>query len=760
MNFIAKVSFVFVLAFNFSQVTAQTNGFVKSDRATTGEHLMPRTNYPTKYQIFDANFKSVNDYLLNAPLESAAFNTTFTINLPDADGNIVPYAVFKSPVMEQELASEFQGLYSYVGYNTKDATNNIRIAVSYVHGIHVMGYNGKGETYYIDTFTQNLNSYILYKRSDISESRDAFECNTQSETAELEMQGLLPQQTFSQDAKFRQYRLAMACTIEYASFHVQNAPAGTPSATEAQKKAIVLSAMQVTVARLNTVYERDLSVRFVLVANNSSIIFVNSDNFNNSSAGVLIGQSQSVINSTIGSANYDIGHTVSTGGGGLAGLGVICSNSNKARGITGSYAPVGDPFDIDYVAHEVGHQMGAEHTFNGTTGSCQGNIGNVSAEPGSGSTIMAYAGICPGQNVQQNSDAYFHYYSIQQMFNRISTSGSCATIISTSNATPTANAGLDYTIPRSTPFKLTATGTDANNANSLTYTWEQLDTQGISYPMTGSLAYGPNFRSVAPTASPTRYFPAYNVVLAGTTNATAVPNSQWEKLPSVARLMQFGVTVRDNDPVNGGQTKRDVTNINVANVGPFILTYPDNVTSTPAIQWLIGSTQTITWNVAGTNGNGINTSNVNVLYSADNGVTFTSLASNVPNNGSAVITTPNLPNNTEIRIKIEPVGNVYYAISKKVKLVTTLSNVDFRFEDFKLYPNPTNDQVTFSFVSENSNQINYQLYDLNGRLILDRTVENVMHIQETVSLDRLSSGTYLLRISDGTNSMSSKIIKK
>lgn len=759
MKLIARSVFVFALALNFSSVNAQSSYFKKTDRATTGEQLMPRVNFPTKYQLFDANFQNVNDYLLSAPLESESNTVSFTINLPDADGTIVPYAVYKAPIMEAGLEAEFPGLYSYIGYNTKDLTNNIRFTVSYIHGIHLMGYNGKGETYYMDTYSQNLNSYILYKRNDIQESGEPFECNSQTLFGGDSSQNL-PVETYSQDAKFRQYRMAMACTIEYAAYHINQAPAGTPSSTEAQKKAIVQSAMNVTLARLNTIYERDLSVRFIFVSNNSSIIFVTSDNFNNTSSTTLINQSQTVITNAIGAANFDIGHTVSTGGGGLAGLGVVCINGQKARGITGSPAPVGDPFNIDYVAHEVGHQFGGDHTFNGTTGSCQGNIGNVSAEPGSGSTIMAYAGICPGQNVQGNSDAYFHYYSIQQMFTYISQYGSCATILSTANATPTANAGLDYTIPKGTPFKMSGTGSDSNNPNSLTYTWEQLDTQAITYPMTGNLAYGPNFRSMAPSSNNYRYFPALATVLAGTNSATALPGTTWERLPNTARMMQFGLTVRDNNPTNGGQTKRDVATINVAAVGPFRLTYPDNITTSGAIQWLLGSTQTVTWDVAGTTANNINTQNVNILYTTDEGQTFTTLVENTPNDGNQVITVPALPVNTEIRIMIQPVNNIYYAISKKVKLVNVLANENFKFEEFKLYPNPTNDQVTFSFVSENSNQINYQLYDLNGRLILDRTVENVMHIQETVSLDRLSSGTYLLRISDGTNSMSSKIIKK
>lgn len=758
MKLIAKSIFVFLLAFNFSLASAQSF-FRKTDRQVPDEQLMPRVNFPSKYQLFETSFKTINEYLLSAPLESETITTHFSLELPDADGELTSYAVFKSPIMEPELEAEFPGLYSYIGYNTKDPTNNIRFTVSYIHGIHLMGYNGKGDVYYMDTYSHDLNTYIFYNRKHIEDSREPFECLTESHSHEATSISFSPV-TFSQDAKFRQYRMAMACTVEYAAFHVNNAPPGTPVSTEAQKKAVVQSAMNVTLARLNTVYERDLSIRLIFIGNNSSLIFINSDNFSNDNVNTLINQSQSTIHSLIGAANYDIGHTVSTGAGGLAGMGVVCYQNYKAQGVTGSSAPVGDPFDIDYVAHEVGHQFGADHTFNGNTGACFGNIGNVSAEPGSGSTIMAYAGICAGQNVQNHSDPYFHYYSIQQIYTFISQEATCATILSTANATPTANGGGSYTIPKSTPFKLTGTATDANNPlQSLTYTWEQLDKQITTYPLTGNSTGGPNFRSLPPTSNNYRYFPALSTVLAGTSTLTQAPGSTWERLSNVARLMQFGFTVRDNNALTGGQTKRDVVNINVANVGPFVLTYPDNLTTSEDIEWMVGSTQTITWNVAGTTANGINTSHVDILYTADEGQTFTTLLANTPNDGNQQIQVPILPANTEIRIMVQPVGNVYYAISKRVKLVNMVSVDEFQFEAFKLYPNPSKDLVTFSFVPENSSEIIYQLFDINGRLLLEKTIENTLQIEETFSVAPFAAGTYMLKIKNGNRKMFHKIIK-
>lgn len=755
---LALVFSAFVFSF---KISAQTKQFFEPAKVDSKALLMPRANVPHEFKIFRANFQNLNDFLLNAPLETDVLANPLELQLPDANGKMATYAIYNSPLMEDELAAQTPGIFSYIGYNLKDRSNNIRLAVSRIHGVHLMGYNGDGETYYMDTYTQDLQYYILYKRGHINNNNPTFYCLNSNEDPELLPQTLSVKQPFSQDAKFRRYRLALACTVEYSAFHVNNAPVGTPIATEAQKKDVVLSAMNVTLSRVNQVFERDLSVRLQLVANNRNIIFINSDNFNNESAGQLINQSQSVITNIIGSSAYDVGHTFSTGGGGLAGLGVICSPSSKASGITGLAAPVGDPFDIDYVSHELGHQFGADHTFNGSSGSCMGNIGNVSAEPGSGSTIMAYAGICPPYNVQNNSDPYFHYFSIQQIFQHLATQASCAVVISTANATPNVEAGVNYTIPKSTPFKLTASATDANSQDILTYTWEQLDTQTTSYPITGNIPNGPNFRSVIPTTNNYRYFPSLATVLQGTTDLNTPPNSQWEKLSRVARVQRFGVTVRDNNIINGGQTKQDFTNITVANVGPFVLTYPSNIASdNPAEQWQVNTQKTITWNVAGTTSNGINTSHVNILYTTNEGETFIPIENNVPNNGSRTIQVPSLPDNTLLRIMIQPADNIYYAISQPVKIVHQLSNTSFDFDSFIIYPNPTKGIVSFAFIPESNDDVSYQVVDLSGKLVYKKSLGNVLKVEETFSLAHVSSGVYILQITNGNYTTVKKIIKQ
>jgi subtilisin-like proprotein convertase family protein len=321
---------------------------------------------------------------------------------------------------------------------------------------------------------------------------------------------------------------------------------------------------------------------------------------------------------------------------------------------------VGDPFDVDFVSHEIGHHFGARHSYNGGQGSCGGQRSpSTAVEPGSGTTIMAYAGICSGDNVQPNSDDHFHSISIGEMWARITstTQPTCSSNTPNGNSAPIAMAGQDYTIPFGTAFTLTGTGSDPDG-DTISYCWEQIDTGTNTNQPNTSSTDNPNFRSLSPTTNPARTFPQLSAVL----NDNLTP--QWEVIPSVARAMDFSLTVRDNQSLNGGQTNRDDMRVTTANTGPFVVTSP----STTNESFPSGSTHTITWDVAGTDSNGINTSNVNILLSTDGGQNFnTVLASNTPNDGSETIIFPVL-NEAFCRVKIEPVGNIYFAMSKSFSI--------------------------------------------------------------------------------------------
>ena len=617
---------------------------------------MERSSQPQKFELFSLDLAALKSKLQTAPSRQN-FNglSNVIVAFPNPDGKLENYRVYESPVMDPALAAKYPDIKSYIGKGIDDPTATINFSVT-IFGLHTMTLSGKTGTSYIDTYTKDLNNYIVYPREGLVTNR-SFSCMVQDDHEQVS--GKILQDTslaLASDGNYRVYRLAMACTIEYAAYHVN--AAGVSSGTLAQKKAAVLAAMNVTMTRVNGLYERDMSLHMNLVANNDLIIFIDSDNFSNDNANTLINESQTVIDANIGLANYDIGHTVSTGGGGLAQLNSPCTTS-KARGITGSPAPVGDPYDIDYVAHEMGHQFGATHTFNN---SCGGNrSAGTAVEPGSGNTIMGYAGICP-PDVQSNSDAHFHAVSLAQMQTFVNGTGSCAVTTSNGNAAPVVNAGADFTIPYGTAFILKGSATDTAG-EALTYCWEQTDTQISTQPPVATATSGPNFRSLPPATSPNRYMPNFQSVLAG----NLIPT--WEVVPSAARTMNFALTVRDNKTPNGGQTGRDNTVITFANTGPFRITSP-NVEN---VSWTQGTSQTITWDVAGTTANGINTANVNILLSTDNGATFTTLVANTPNDGSEAITVPNIAA-PYCRIMVEAVGNIFYAVSKSVAIGYTISN--------------------------------------------------------------------------------------
>ena len=366
----------------------------------------------------------------------------------------------------------------------------------------------------------------------------------------------------------------------------------------------------------------------------------------------------------IGNGNYDIGHVFGTNSGGLAGLGVVCNNANKARGVTGSGAPIGDAFDIDYVAHEIGHQFGGSHTFNN---SCGGNRNNATAyEPGSGSTIMAYAGIC-APNVQSNSDDHFHAISLQEMSNEVTSAGhTCEVITALANSAPvliSMNGGI--TVPANTPFSLTAVASDADG-DIMTYNWEQMDNEISTQAPVATSTTGPNFRSNPSELSPTRYFPN----LADLSSGAA---TTWEVIPSVTRTMNFRVTVRDNSSGSGGCFDHGNATITTdATSGPFVVTYP----SATGIVWGGNTSQTITWDVANTINAPVSAATVDIFLSTDGGLTFpTQVANDVANDGSELITVPNVATTTA-RIMVMNSGGTFFDISDN-NFEITLATFDY-----------------------------------------------------------------------------------
>jgi subtilisin-like proprotein convertase family protein len=666
---------ILILVFAFGNSYGQQLWKNSGNETINAGNKVERVSQPREFKLFSVDLDALKSKLAAAPSRTQNRQSNVVVAFPDDKGQLQNFQIFEASVMHPELAARHPEIQSYVGKGIDDPSATIRFSVT-LFGLHAMTFSANGVSY-IDTYTKDLKNYIVYSRQSLT-TTNSFECNVIEKPEDLisETDPNAPTMR-SSNSLFKTYRLAMACTIEYAAFHVN--AAGVGGGTLAQKKAAVLAAMVVTMTRVDGIYEKDFALTMVLVPNNEDVIFITSDTFDNSNTdNILLDQSQATIDAIIGTANYDIGHTVSTGGGGVAQLQSPCSAS-KARGITGLTAPVGDAYDVDYVSHEMGHQWGCSHTFNGDQGACNGNRTASSAfEPGSGSTIMGYSGICDSQNIQFFSDAYFHARSLIQGSAFINGAGNCGVVVPNGNTAPVVDAGPSYTIPFGTAFVLHGAATDIDG-DALTYCWEQYDNEISIQPPVASSAGGPNFRSFDPSTSPDRYFPKFSEVLANNLTPT------WEVVPNVARSMDFSLVVRDNGSPLGGQTQRATTSVTLANTGPF------KVTSQNVLEgWAANSTHTVSWDVAGTTANGINTASVNIRLSIDGGVTWPYLlAENTPNDGSQDIIAPEAVS-TNCRLMVQSVGNIFYALNSKTfaigyEVVTTCNtytnNTSFAMTD-------------------------------------------------------------------------------
>ncbi|MEN4760551.1 reprolysin-like metallopeptidase [Chryseobacterium sp. C39-AII1] len=627
---------------------AQTDRlWTEGNRKTSSEIFENKTsiNNPKVYNLDINGLKSV---LSRAPKRLAAGEKSeIIISFPNSEGKMENFKVRENSNFDPQLAAKFPDIKSYVGEGLDDPNSTVYFSVSPL-GLSSMEIYGDKSAVFIEPYTKDLSSYVVYKKSDKKDDLNKFECTVidvaQKGVANASNIAARPN---ADDAKLRTFRLALSSTGEYTAYF-----GGT--------KANALAAMNNTMTRVNGVFEKDFSARMVLIANNDAVIYTNASTDPYSSASGMSSwnsQLQSTLTSVIGEANYDIGHLFgASGGGGNAGcIGCVCTNGSKGSGYTSpaDAIPSGDNFDIDYVAHEMGHQFGGNHTFS------HGNEGTgVNMEPGSGSTIMGYAGIT-SQDIQAHSDSFFHAISIQQITNNIKAK-TCPVSTNTGNSIPTANAGLDYTIPKGTPFMLTGTGTDANG-DSLTYIWEQMDNAsssqtGASSAASATKASGPTFRSWTPQTTPVRYFPRMASILTGATT-TAGSEITVEALSNVARSYNFRFTVRDNRAGGSGNNSDDAVITVNGTAGPFSVSSQNSATT-----YAGGSSQTVTWNVAGTTANGVNAANVDILWSTNSGTTWTTLLAGTPNDGSQTVTIPNVSTTTG-RIMVKGSNHIFFDVN-------------------------------------------------------------------------------------------------
>jgi len=636
--------------FLFTQAGAQNNFWNDAPESTMKNPSQKRLIIPNKFRSLALDTLQLKQFLRTAPMEfsEAARSSAPIMSIPMPDGSVSHFNIVESPIMEPGLAAKFPNIKTYSGQGIEDRTATIKIDWTEL-GFHAMIFSAVTPSISIDPYSLgDRKNYISYSKADLTYRPFVEKAVEEAVQNQAEQQRTFAGFCFG--TQLRSYRLAMAAAGEYTAFFGGTVAAG-------------LSAVVTTVNRVDGVYEKEVAVRLVLVANNNAIIFTDAttDPFvPNMVAGVpqvdntLLNQTQTAIDTYIGSFNYDIGHLVTTiDGGGLAQRPSVCI-SGKARGATGLAAPSGDSYDIDYVAHEVGHQFGGNHTFNAGTGSCAGTTRNgpTSVEPGSGVTIMAYAGICGSTNdVAAHSIPYFHTISQGEIGNNLTTglSSGCAVITSTGNAAPVVNAGADYSIPASTPFVLTGSATDANG-DALTYSWEEIDPGTTANNWNSGST--PFFRSFAPKLSGTRYFPQLSDVASGTSTIG-------EYMPFNTQLLNFRLTARDNRNGGGGVCSDEMV-LNVI-AGPAF-----SVSSqTTATTWTANGTNTatITWNVANTTGAPFNTANVTILFSADGGLTFPyTLVASTANDGSETIVIPAV-GTLQGRVMIKSIGNVFFNVN-------------------------------------------------------------------------------------------------
>ncbi|WP_051542853.1 reprolysin-like metallopeptidase [Thiothrix lacustris] len=615
------------------------------DQKTRSTDDTSNTTPLQNYRLLGLDEAQLQTQLAQAALPNTqARSEQSTLSLPLPDGGFASVTATPSETLAPEIAAEHPDIQTWkvVGTDGKVISGVIDFTPQ---GFHAMLDMANGDTLFIEPKANDASrDYVSFRKSANREAfnQSGWSCASQhsQSTSQPSFSSTLATNTAARSLAartgetIRTYRIAIAATAEYTSYQ---------GGQDAAYSAIVTA-----VNRINQIYERDLAIRLILVSN-TNLVFTNAttDPYHNSSSSLMLTENTTTLNSIIGSANYDIGHVLATNNGGLASSSTACG-TYKAQGATGLAAPKGDAFIIDYVAHEIGHQLGASHTFNSLIGSCGGsNREKLSAfEPGSGSTIMSYTGLCGSDNLQANSDSMMHSTSIQQIQDYLvnGAGASCAGSISPTNTSPIADAGSNYTIPASTPFTLVGAGLDSDG-NTLTYSWEQIDA-GSSSNVNVDTTDNALIRAHLPMTTPLRTIPQLSDLTGGVQSAG-------EALPVNDRALNFRLTVRDG---LGGTDYKDMK-VTVSNTGSaFAITEP----SSTAL--VAGSVQNVQWTVAGTDLSPINCSAVDIASSTDDGNTFTTLLSKAPNNGSATVTLPNnLGSKTYLRVKCS--DNIFFALS-------------------------------------------------------------------------------------------------
>ena len=616
------------------------------EQATTNT-ASERKIKPAHAHLIHLNLPAVRALVedLHTPSRRAPGNP-LTLTLPMPNGVELSFRLEPTQVMAPELAARYPQIRTFSG--TVDGQPGIRARFDLSpRGLRAQIFTPQGEVY-IDPLSHESSTHQIYYTRELSRTRHRPSDKVRNLHETEAAPPAINVKPIRIGTQLLTYRLAIATTGQYAKYHDPRA--------STHNKGLVLAELVTLTNRVTGIFERDLGIRLQLVANNDKLIYTNgrTDPYTNSDEDRLLEENIPVLRRVIGDGAFDIGHVLSTGGSGLANKGSVCHNSAKAGGTSGDSEPETDAFYVDYVAHEIGHQFGADHTFNGTTDGCAGNREPRQAyEPGSGSTIMGYAGICSPQNIATHSDANFHAASIAQIvqYTRKGTGKNCAKVTASGNTPPSVKVPTGgFTIPAATPFELIGEGSDADG-DHLSYQWEQMDLGAAGHPNRPDVS-APLFRSFPPSTSPVRVFPQLSTLLAN-------KQVMGEILPTVSRELHFRLTVRDNHvaPSAGGVTTADLAFHVTADAGPFRVLSPN----APAV-YAANSQLTVQWDVADTDVAPVSCPAVNILLSTNGGSTYSTLATQVPNTGAYTVKLPATVT-SKGRIKVKCSNNVFFDVS-------------------------------------------------------------------------------------------------
>ena len=633
--FVVAVTIIAPLAHSAEVVTGYWSDTSKAESELQTSLFAKKYQDPSESRLLKLNLAQLRDALSGAAVD---------IMLPDPYGGAVAFSLRSSSVMPKRLAARYPEIRAFEGVALHDPSITIRLELS-SKGLTAQVL-GPGSRWLIDPVKGLSPEFARsYKYSKSFQPKDKAFCELES--TGFFGAGSAPSKNFSETTRrarssgdsIKTYRLAVATTGEYGVYH-----GGTTASA--------LEAVVATINRVDGIFATELAIRFQLVEDNDVVVFADpvTDPFTgNDDAGTLINQSQEQIDLLIGTENYDVGHTLSTGAGGLAGLGVVCREGGKAEGVTGSSRPEGDFFDVDFVAHELGHQFNADHTWNGKNGGCGAlqRGANSAFEPGSGSSIMSYAGLCGEDNIASAVDALFHHQSFDQItgYTTEGIGSSCGSEAASGNTAPEVDAGSDYVVPKQTPLVVSGTATDQEQA-ALLFSWEQRDLgpqAALTDPDDGRFAL---FRMLDSSSTPERYLPALASVVSG------IPDLS-ERIPQVAREMTMRFTVKDGA---GGVQSDDIVVTVDGNSGPFEVVSPNGGEQ-------VGQTKTVEWDTGFTEQAPVGTTMVEIYLSTDDGQTFDQLIDTVDNIGVANISFSPGIQSEEARLMIKGVDNIFYDVS-------------------------------------------------------------------------------------------------